>query len=134
MNKLNNMSNKIIKIGGQTLEMREYETTASERPTYGLNVYIAWDVNCALWEYLMPSYTIREKAYRGVSELWRDFISGDKDGLLNQFLYQLNRETGLTFHLVSQWTLPSSVYETLARKGFSFNNEVVHLVVYGNNR
>ena len=82
----------------------------------------------------MPSDTIREKAYRGVSELWRDFIRGDKDGLLNQFLYQLNSETGLTFHLVSQWTLPNSVYEPLARKGFSFNNEVVHLVVYGNNR
>ena len=43
------MSNKIIKIGGQTLEMREYETTASERSTYGLNVYVAWDVKCALW-------------------------------------------------------------------------------------
>lgn len=36
------MSNKIIKIGGQTLEMREYETTASEHSTYGLNVYVAW--------------------------------------------------------------------------------------------
>ena len=44
------MSNKNIKIGGQTLEMREYETTASERSTYGLNVYVAWDVKCALWE------------------------------------------------------------------------------------
>lgn len=128
------MSNKIIKIGGETLEMREYETTASERSAYGLNVYVAWDVKCALWEYLMPSDTIREKPYRGVSELWRDFIRGDKDGLLNQFLYKLNSETGLTFHLVSQWTLPSSVYEPLARKGFSFNNEVVRLVVYGNNR
>ena len=63
------MSNKIIKIGGQTLEMREYETTAYERSIYGLNVYVAWDVKCALWEYLMPSDTIREKPYRGVSEL-----------------------------------------------------------------
>lgn len=82
----------------------------------------------------MPSDIIREKAYHGVSELWRDFIRSDKDGLLNQFLYQLNRETGLTFHLVSQYSLPSSVYEPLARKGFSFNNEMVRLVVYGNNR
>jgi len=75
------MSNKIIKIGGQTLEMREYETTASERSIYGLNVYVAWDVKCSLWEYLMPSDTIREKPYRGVSELWRDFIRGDKDNI-----------------------------------------------------
>ena len=127
-------NNKIIKIGGQTLEMKEYETTSSERFTYGLNVYVAWDVKCALWEYLMPSDTIREKPYRGVSELWRDFIYGDKDSLINQFLSKLNRETGLTFHLVSQWTLPGSVYEPLARKGFSFNNDVVRLVVYGNNR
>ena len=128
------MSNKTIKIGGQTLEMTEYETTSSERSTYGLNVYVAWDVKCALWDYLMPSETIREKPYRGVSGLWRDFIYGDKDSLLNQFLSRLSRETGLTFHLVSQWTLPSSVYEPLARKGFSFNNDVVRLVVYGNNR
>lgn len=128
------MSNKIIKIGGQTLQMIEYDTTTSERSTYGLNVYVAWEVKCALWEYLMPSDTIREKAYRGVSELWRDFILGDKDGLLNQFLYKLNRETGLTFHIVSQWTIPTSVYEPLARKGFCFNNEMVRLVVYGNNR
>lgn len=128
------MSNKIFRIGGQTLEMTEYDTTTSERSTYGLNVYVAWEVKCALWEYLMPSDTIREKAYRGVSELWCDFIIGDKDGLLNQFLYKLNRETGLTFHIVSQWTLPSSVYEPLARKDFSFNNDVVRLVVYGNNR
>lgn len=128
------MSDKIIRIGGQTLQMIEYDTTTSERSTYGLNVYVAWEVKCALWEYLMPSDTIREKAYRGVSELWRDFILGDKDGLLNQFLYKLNRETGLTFHIVSQWTIPTSVYEPLTRKGFSFNNEVVRLVVYGNNR
>lgn len=128
------MSDKIIRIGGQTLQMIEYDTTTSERSTYGLNVYVAWEVKCALWEYLMPSDTIREKAYRGVSELWRDFILGDKDRLLNQFLYKLNRETGLTFHIVSQWTIPTSVYEPLTRKGFSFNNEVVRLVVYGNNR
>lgn len=102
------MSNKIIIIGGQTLEMREYETTASEPSTYGLNVYVAWDVKCALWEYLMPSDTIREKSYRGASELWRDFIRSDKDALFNQFLYKRNSETGLAFHLVSQWTLPSS--------------------------
>lgn len=128
------MSDKIIRIGGQTLQMIEYDTTTSERSTYGLNVYVAWEVKCALWEYLMPSDTIREKPYRGVSELWRDFILGDKDGLLNQFLYKLNRETGLTFHIVSQWTIPTSVYEPLTRKGLSFNNEVVRLVVYGNNR
>ena len=82
----------------------------------------------------MPSDTIREKPYRGVSELWRDFIRGDKDSLINQFLYQLNRETGLTYHLVSQWTLPSSVYESLARKGFSLNNNVVRLMVKVKNR
>lgn len=128
------MSNKIIKIGGQTLEMREYETTASERSTYGLNVYVAWNVKCALWEYLMPSDTIREKPYRGVSELWRDFIRGDKDAMLNQFLYQLNRETGLTFHLASRSTLPTSVYETLIHRGVSIKNDVVRLVVYGSNR
>lgn len=128
------MGNKIIKIGDQTLEMREYETTVSERSTYGLNVYVVWHVKCTLYEYLMPSYTIREKTYRDVSELWRDFIRGDKDELLNQFLYQLYRETGLKFHLVSQRTLPSSVYEPLAKRGFSFNNEVIRLVVYGNNR
>ena len=50
--------------------MREYETTASERSTYGLNVYVAWDIR----ESLMPSDTIREKSYRGESELWLDFI------------------------------------------------------------
>jgi len=83
------MSNKNIKIGGHTLEMREYETTASEGSTYGLNVYVARNVKCDIWEYLMPSYTIREKPYRGVSELWHDFIRGDKDALPISFSINL---------------------------------------------
>lgn len=128
------MSNKIIKICNHTFEMREYETTVSERSTYGLNVYIAPNIKCDLWEYLMPSGTIREKQYRGVNELWRDFIRGDEDYLTDLFLLRLSNETGLTFHLANQWTLPDSVYNSLLRRGASFNNEVIRLVVYGNNR
>lgn len=127
-------SDKIIEIGNQTLVMTEYETVASERSVYGLNVYIAWDIKCSLWEYLMPSDTIREEQYRRIPYLWKDFIRGDKNGLLELFVSKLNRETGLNFHIVSKETLPNSVYEPLYRKGARFGeNESVSLIVYGNN-
>lgn len=125
-------SDKIIEIGNQTLVMTEYETIANERSVYGLNVYIAWDIKCSLWEYLMPSDTIREEQYRRMPYLWKDFIYGDKDGLLELFVSELSRKTGLTLHIVSKETLPNSVYEPLHRKGARFD-EMVSLIVYGNN-
>lgn len=114
--------------------MEEYETAMSERSTYGLNVYVVWHVKCSVWEYLMSSGTLREASYRDANGLWRDFIYGDKDELINRFLQKLNYETGLSFHLATHLTLPRSLYERFARKGCTFDKEIVRLVVYGNNR
>ncbi len=126
------MSSKIINIGNHTLELKEYETAISERSKYGLNVYMVRKIDCTLWEYLMSSDTIREKAYRDVPHLWTDFIRGDKESLLNLFLSRLYNTTGLNFHILTKKTMPSSIYERLAARGFSFSN-AVGLIVYGNN-
>lgn len=128
------MSDKIIKIGNHILEMSEYETTAVERSAYGLNVYIVGCIDCDLWEYLMPTSTIREEKYRDVSSLWWDFIYGDKEDLINIFILKLNKETGLNFHLLNENTIPSSVLDFRASIGKNLNNGMVQLILYGNNR
>lgn len=128
-----NMSKKLY-IGEHTLEMEEYKTAMYEHLTYGLNVYVVWHIKCSVWEYLMPSETLRETSYRDVNVLWRDFIYGDKDELINRFLQRLNNETGLSFHLATHSTLPRSLYERFSRKGCTFDKEIVRLIVYGNNR
>lgn len=127
------MSNKIIKIGGQTLELTEYETAASELTSYGLNVYLAWDVECSIWEYLMPAGTLRDKQYRDVHTIWRAFIRGDEDMLLNEFIQKLNTATGLRFHVANDNNVPPSVSEYLALYGLDFDRDEVILIVYGNN-
>ena len=129
------MSDKIIKIGGQTFKMIEFETAVSERSLYGLNVYIVWNVNCAIWEYLMPAGTLRDERNRDMNTICRAFIRGiDKGMLLNEFVRKLNVETGLQFHVASDDNVPQSVCEHLALYGLRFDGDDLSLIVYGNNK
>ena len=72
----------------------------------------------------MPPGTLREAQYRGISNLWVDFIKGgDKIQLLNQFVDKLSAETGIIFHLATKNTMPSSVYDRLTNLGMSFKED-----------
>lgn len=126
---------KIIKIGNHSIKLMEFEVEASERPMYGPSVYLSFDVSCDLWESLMPLGTLREKAYRDVNNVWIDFIRGDKNILINQFLSIMSRETGLNFHLANERTLPVSLCKRLQYAGKNLSRmDYLELVVYSNNK
>ena len=129
------MNEKKFFIGGCTIEMVEYEMLPSERSLYGLNVYLSIEIKCDVWEYFMPIETIRDKRCRGAdNRLWTEFIKGEKDVLLKQFVQKLNVETGLNFHVANNLSVPKRVYDLLEQRGCSLDGEDVQLIVYGNNR
>ena len=128
---------KKITVGNEEIELSEFECQANERLEYGLSIYLVTWVPCKVWEYLMPSGTLREQQYRGINNLWVDFIQGgNKLELLNQFVDKLSSHTGINFHVATKYTMPRSVYDRLTELGMSFreDSDSVTLVAYANNK
>lgn len=126
------MNKKSVRIDNYTIDLREWETQLHERSEFGLNVYFG-RVECDLWEYLMSIDTIREKERRGTNILWKDFIRGNKDHLLEVFVQRLSDVTGLTFHIANSNTVPKSLNERLTAMGSPFDGKMVEVIVFGNN-
>lgn len=127
------MNKKSVRVGNFTIVLREWETNIHERSVFGLNVYYG-GVECDIWEYLMPIDTVREKERRGTDRLWKDFIRGNKDYLLEVFVKRLSDVTGLTFHIANINTVPKSLNERLTAMGSPFDGKMVEVIIYGNNR
>ena len=128
---------KKITVGNEEIEFSEFECQANERLEYGLSIYLVTWVPCKVWEYLMPSGTLREQQYRGINNLWVDFIQGgNKLELLNQFVDKLSSHTGINFHVATKDTMPRSIYDRLTELGMSLreDSDSVTLVAYANNK
>ena len=128
---------KKISVGNEEIELSEFECQANERLEYGLSIYLVTWVPCKVWEYLMPYGTLREQQYRGINNLWVDFIKGgNKLELLNQFVDKLSSHTGINFHVATKDTMPRSIYDRLTERGMSFreDSDSVTLVAYANNK
>ena len=129
--------NRKISVGDVEIELNEFECQTNERDEYGLSVYLVTNVPCKVWEYLMPYGTIRDAEFRGIYNLWFDFIQGgDRIALLHQFVNKLSIDTGINFHVATVDTMPRSIYDRLTNLGMSFkeNSDSVTLIAYANNK
>lgn len=127
-----------IVIAGQKVEVYEYQTDDSERSRFGVSVYM-FSPTCRMWEYYMPSGTIRVKAYRDVENLWGAFIRDDR-AMLSQFINTLSTATGYNMHLANKSSIPNSVYTRLSKFGLAKyygdgrGDCGIKLIFYANNR
>lgn len=130
----------LIEIAHNVVNADKWEVNETEKKRFGECVYV-FTAKCWMWEYLMPTGTIRDKAYRDTSDLWGAYFH-DNTSLLNQFIDKLSSTTGYKIHIANKYYLPER-YLSLMKKagkttyygdGSTSSDQYVELVIYANGK